>query len=165
MVLESAYEWLAICWHLLRSDEIALTVQNYRRTEIKNKRHKQVCHCLLNIYKLVVNSVNWESKIWNPLFPVLRGSHWLSSLSRHTTFKTLISLIILPLPETAAHQFSSHAPFYLQKSTDNVRSNGLQSQNPSCSQGVFRQNQLQLRHVCTWTDRGTLDASGHSNFW
>jgi len=38
------------------------------------------------------------------------------------------------------------------------------TQNPSCSHGVFRQNQLRLQHVCTRTDRGTPDASGHSNF-
>ena len=53
---------IAACWHQLRSDEIALIVLSYRVTECKNKRHKQVRHCLLKMYKQAVISV---SKICN----------------------------------------------------------------------------------------------------
>ena len=53
---------IAACWHQLRSDEIALIVLSYRVTECKNKLHKQVRYCLLNMYKQAVNSV---SKICN----------------------------------------------------------------------------------------------------
>ena len=125
-LLRSAYEWLVTCWHLLRSNEIDLIVQNYRRIGSKNKRHKQVCHCLSNTYKLLVNSVNWESKFWTPLFPLL-ACHSIDcpSLSRHSTFKALLFLIILPRLETVAHQLHPHAPFSLRKSTDLVRTNRL----------------------------------------
>jgi len=41
----------------LRYDEIALIVLSYRVIELKNKRHKQVRHCVLNMYKQAVTSV------------------------------------------------------------------------------------------------------------
>ena len=124
-VLISAYEWLPACWHLLRSDEIALIVQNYRNAESKNKRHKQVRHCLPNTYKLVVNSVNWESKIWNPLFPMLRGSPLI------VLFKLPHNFLDTSLPHNSPSSRNSHnphAPFSLQKSTALVRTNRLQSE-------------------------------------
>jgi len=49
---------IAACWHQLRSGEIALIILSYRVTEYKNTRHKQVRHCLLNMYKQAAISVS-----------------------------------------------------------------------------------------------------------
>jgi len=99
-VLKSAYEWLATCWHLLRSDEIALIVQKYRRSSGKNKRHNQVCHCLSNMNKLVVISVGWVSSWKTHYFRGVCGHY----INRHTLRKTRPHhSSLLPKPHTSRH--------------------------------------------------------------
>ena len=93
MVLWSAYERFVACWRSLRSDEIALIVLNNQTTECKNKRRKQVCHCLLNICEKAVNAVTKMSIFLNlHNFLCLRGKplnpfNWATpkalSLSNH----------------------------------------------------------------------------------
>ena len=116
-VLETTYEWLTACWYLLRFDKIALIVQNYRMTECKNKRHKQVCHCLLNTYKQVVSSVNWESIFLNlHYFLCCRGmplTLFLQAVAQLPRFP--LSHITLPLPETAANQLQPARSLSLPK--------------------------------------------------
>ena len=149
-------------WQLV--EEFALIVQNYRKIEIKNKRHKQVCHCLLNIYKLVVNSISWESNFWTSLFPMLeRHTIDYPLSSRCPTFKTLLSLIILPRPETAAPLFS-RTLLSLSKNQPPLFEQTAFNPKPYLFTWRFWQIELRLRHVCSRKDWGTPDASGHCKF-